>query len=90
MADIVAGAAVAFLPKLGVNFSDYPKLEPWYERLMEREAWRKTELSAEDFEQFKRRVKVLVKLRRREMSSGNTAECGSKNLYCVRLNNLIK
>jgi len=74
LGDIVAGAAVSFLPKLGINFSDYPKLEPWYERLMEREAWRKIELSAEDFEQFKRRVKVLVKLRRREMSSGNTAK----------------
>jgi glutathione S-transferase len=34
---------------------------------MERDAWRKTQLSLEDFEAFKRRVKVLVKLRRRTL-----------------------
>jgi glutathione S-transferase len=41
---------------------------------MQRPAWQKTKLSAEDFEAFKRRVRVLVKLRRREMSRGNQAK----------------
>lgn len=70
LADIVAGTDMSFLPKLGVKLSHYPKLNDWFERLMQREAWQKTELSTEDFEKFKR---VLVKLRRREMSRGNNA-----------------
>lgn len=70
LADIVAGTDMSFLPMLGVKLSHYPKLNDWFERLMQREAWQKTELSTEDFEKFKR---VLVKLRRREMSRGNKA-----------------
>lgn len=70
LADIVAGTDMSFLPMLGVKLSHYPKLNDWFERLMQREAWQKTELRTEDFEKFKR---VLVKLRRREMSRGNKA-----------------
>jgi glutathione S-transferase len=75
LGDIVAGAAVPLLPKLGINLSNYyPKIDKWCERLMQRPAWRKTELSAEDFEQFKRRVQVLVRLRRRELSRVNNVK----------------
>lgn len=70
LGDIVAGAAVPLLPKLGINLTNYPKINKWCERLMQREAWRKTELSAEDFEQFKRRVQVLVKLRKKRTEPG--------------------
>lgn len=72
LADIVAGAVVPLLPRLGVNLHDYLKLQEWSERLMQRPAWQKTELSVEDFEQFKRRVKVLVKLHRRKLNQGNS------------------
>jgi len=70
LADIVAGIAVLSLPSLGVNLSNYPSINEWSERLMQRPVWQKTKLSAEDFEQFKRRVKILVKLRRRELNQG--------------------
>ncbi len=71
LGDIVAGAAMPLLPRLGINLSNYyPKIHEWCERLMQRPAWRQTELSAEDFEQFKRRVQVLVRLRKRELSRG--------------------
>lgn len=70
LADIFAGSAIPLLPKLGVSLSNYPKLDDWFRRLMERDAWRKTELSAEDFEKFKR---VLVKLRKRKQSLANHA-----------------
>jgi glutathione S-transferase len=78
LGDIVAGATVPFLPKLGINFSGYPELDQWYGRLIKREAWRKTELSAEDFEQFKRRVRVLVKLRQREFNRENNTYSDSR------------
>lgn len=72
LADIVAGTAIPLLPQLGVPLEIYPQLNAWCSRLMEREAWRKTQLSPEDFEAFKRRVRVLVKLRRRALSRENT------------------
>jgi len=71
LADIVAGTAVLYLPSLGVDLSDYPKIHEWSERLIQRPVWQKTKISAADFEQFKRRVRVLVKLRRRELVSKN-------------------
>jgi glutathione S-transferase len=73
LADIVAGTVVPLLSKLGVPLSNHPKLYDWCGRLMERKAWRKTDLSAKNFEAFKRRVRVMVKLRKRELSRGNHA-----------------
>ncbi|MBE9052156.1 glutathione S-transferase family protein [Nostocales cyanobacterium LEGE 11386] len=73
LADIVAGTIVPFLPKLGFFLSNYPKLNDWSERLMQRPAWQKTALSAEEFAEFKRRVRVLVKLHKRENSWGKQA-----------------
>ncbi|MDF5710617.1 MAG: glutathione S-transferase family protein [Nostoc sp. S4] len=66
LADIVAGIGILSLPNLGINLSDYPKLEEWSERLMQRPAWQKTKLSSEEFEVFKERVRALVRLRRKK------------------------
>ncbi|NEO19017.1 MULTISPECIES: glutathione S-transferase family protein [unclassified Moorena] len=74
LGDIVAGAAISLLLKLEINLTDYPNMDQWFKRLMQREPWQKTELSAEDFEEFKRRVKVLVKLRARELIGGNKTQ----------------
>ncbi|HYW18936.1 MAG TPA: glutathione S-transferase family protein [Nodularia sp. (in: cyanobacteria)] len=73
LADIVAGTMVPILPNLGIPLSDYPKLNHWSEQLTQRPAWEKTALSVEEFEDFKRRVKVLVKLRQRQNSWGKAA-----------------
>lgn len=71
LADIVAGTVVPFLPKLGVSLDDYPQLQNWCEQINQRPAWQKTQLSDADLEEFKRRVKFLVKLRRSQMNPGN-------------------
>jgi len=65
LADIVAGIAVHSLPYLGVDIRDYPQLNQWSERLMQRPVWHQTKVSPEDFELFKQRVRILVKLRNR-------------------------
>ncbi|MBE9200178.1 MULTISPECIES: glutathione S-transferase family protein [unclassified Nodularia (in: cyanobacteria)] len=70
LADIVAGTIVPTLPNLGIPLSNYPQLNHWSEQLTKRPAWQKTALSAEEFAEFKRRVKVLVKLRQRQDSWG--------------------
>lgn len=72
-AEIVAGSIVPGLPNLGIPLDHYPKLHDWSENLMQRPAWQKTALSPEEFEDFKRRVKVLVKLRQRQNSWGKSA-----------------
>ncbi|WP_392535392.1 glutathione S-transferase family protein [Nostoc sp. C117] len=64
LADIVAGIGILSLPNLGVNLSDYPKINEWSELLMQRPAWQKTKLSSEEFEAFKGRVRAIVRLRR--------------------------
>ncbi len=71
LADIVVGTDISLFPKLGMNLDNYPNLNDWFERLMQRPAWQKTELSQEEFEQFKR---VLVKLRQREMARANHSQ----------------
>ncbi|MBD2663722.1 glutathione S-transferase [Richelia sinica FACHB-800] len=67
LADIVAGVAISALPYLEFNLQPYQKIYDWSARLMQRPAWQKTQLSMEDFDKFKGRVRVLLKLRRREM-----------------------
>jgi glutathione S-transferase len=59
----VAGIAVHSLPYLGVDIRDYPQLNQWFERLIQRPVWQQTKVSPEDFELFKQRVRILVKLR---------------------------
>ena len=64
LADIVAGTDISLLPKLGFDFNNYPKVNDWFERLMQRDVWQNTELTTEEFEQFKR---VLMIIRQRKM-----------------------
>ncbi|WYL95395.1 MAG: glutathione S-transferase family protein [Gloeotrichia echinulata IR180] len=74
LGDIVAGIAITSLPNLGVNLNNYPQIDAWFQRLMERPVWQKTALSPEDFELFKRRVRVFVKMRSRNLNRGNKAD----------------
>ncbi|AOX02031.1 glutathione S-transferase [Moorena producens PAL-8-15-08-1] len=74
LGDIVAGTEISLLVKLGINLSDYPNLDQWFKGLMQRESWQKTELSPEDFKQFKRRIKVLVWLGNREIKRGKKTQ----------------
>jgi glutathione S-transferase len=60
LGDIVAGNAMILISKLGFDLSQYSNLLKYCDRLMEREAWQKTQPNAEDVEVFKRRVKALV------------------------------
>lgn len=48
LADIVAGTLVPALEFLNFPLEDYPKLEAWCERLMQRESWQKTTPVTED------------------------------------------
>ncbi len=63
LGDIVAGNAVNILTYLEIDLSNYPIINNWCDRLMEREPWQKTVMSREHFELFRRRVRVLIRQR---------------------------
>ena len=62
LAEIVAGTLVPALPNLGIPLTDYPRLSNWSERLLERHSWQQIQLSAEEFDNFKRRLRVIAKI----------------------------
>lgn len=70
LGDIVAGVVVSLLPYVQVDLADYPALQAWSERLMAREAWQKTQPNPAQFEEFKRRVKIIARLRLRQQLGG--------------------
>jgi glutathione S-transferase len=53
LAEVVAGSVICWLPKVGISFSDYPKLNAWCLRLVARPAWKATEATSEVIEAFK-------------------------------------
>lgn len=65
-ADIDAGIGISTLENVGVTLDNYPKIQAWSKRLKQRPVWQQTKISTEDFEKFKRRLRVLVKMRMRE------------------------
>ena len=73
LAEIVAGTLVPALPSLGIPLTDYPRLSNWSKRLLSRHSWQQIQLSAEEFDNFKRRLRVIAKIwqkrRRQRMRS---------------------
>ena len=69
LAEISAGTLVYRLPDLGIDLTDYPKLKAWSARLLSRPTWRQIALSAEEWNNFKRRMKLIPKIleRRRRL-----------------------
>lgn len=68
LAEIVAGSLVPALPRLDVPLTPYPRLHAWSERLLVRPSWQAIQLSAEEWSNFKRYIKVMPKIwqRRRQ------------------------
>ena len=60
LGDIVAGNTVVLIDKLGFDVDRNQKIQGWCDRLMQREAWQKTQPNQEQVEVFKQRVKKLV------------------------------
>jgi len=70
LADIVVGATVPLLFRLGISSENYPSLKKWREQLFTREAWRETEPNEEDFQSWKRYIQITLKRYQRQKSSG--------------------
>lgn len=61
LADIVAGAALPLMHRLGVPLNGYPALDRWRSRLMQRPAWQQTEPNDKAFAQWKRWIGLMAK-----------------------------
>lgn len=62
MAEIVAGTLIHRMPDLGILLTNYPNLNDWSERLLNRTTWQQIELSPEEWIDFRRRMRVIPKI----------------------------
>jgi glutathione S-transferase len=62
-ADIVAGTAVAAIPRLGISLEPYPKVTQWLENLNQRSSWQQTAISAEEIEKSQAVMKAILQNR---------------------------
>ena len=68
LGDVVAGTVIPTLPWLEISLEPYPALQSWCDRLLARNAWRQTQLSPDDWQEFKRRVRIMAKRRQRSFT----------------------
>lgn len=60
LADITAGTLVPQLPSIGLSFDNYPNLNAWIDRLMERQSWQKTQPTPEQIAAAIPQAKALM------------------------------
>ena len=72
LADIIVGATVPLLYRLGVSLQLYPNLDRWQKQITEREAWQMTNPSEEDFQSWRRWIQLMIK-RRQSKSKKNSS-----------------
>ena len=62
LAEIVAGTLVGRVTDLGIDLAQYPNLKGWMARLLQRPTWQQIDLAPEEWQRFRRFIKVLPKL----------------------------
>ena len=67
LADIVVGATIPLLCRLGLSLTSYSNLDRWHQTIINREAWQITEPKEEDFQKWRRWIQLRIK--RRESKS---------------------
>ncbi|MGF1588684.1 MAG: glutathione S-transferase family protein [Pleurocapsa sp.] len=65
-ADVVAGSLILWLPYLNITLSNYPRVEIWSNRLMQRSAWQRTQPSPEIIQNWLKRIQKLPQVRKRQ------------------------
>jgi glutathione S-transferase len=62
VAEIFIGSFLYRLPELGVPLTDYPALANWSDRLLSRPTWQQIQLAPDEWENFKRHIRMLPKI----------------------------
>ncbi|MGB3613950.1 MAG: glutathione S-transferase family protein [Elainellaceae cyanobacterium] len=68
LADVVAGATLPLMCRLGVSFASYPTLEQWRSHIVQRPAWQQTTPSDAALVQWQRWVGMMVRRRRQQQA----------------------
>ncbi|HEY9764431.1 MAG TPA: glutathione S-transferase family protein [Trichocoleus sp.] len=68
LAEMVLGAIAPWFTQLGLPIEQYPNLQAWIARLMERDAWKTTQPTPEAFEAFKVRAREMMAKRQGQSS----------------------
>jgi glutathione S-transferase len=63
LADITVGSIVPLIHRLGYALAEYPVLEQWRQRIVDRPAWQETCPDDDSFNQWQRWIKILIKRR---------------------------
>lgn len=76
LAEIMAGSLLASYVDMGNSLEKYPRLEHWLTGLRSRKSWQEIQLPAEAYVEFRRRLRVMVKMRakRRRQRFANLVE----------------
>jgi glutathione S-transferase len=62
LADLVASSMIVCIPDLGIDLQAYPQLAHWLERLLARPSWQPVQLSPEEWQDVKRKMRVMPKI----------------------------
>ena len=65
LAEVVAGSIILWLPSIDIDLSDYPKVESWSNRLMQRPTWQATQPDPNITQDWLKRIQKLPKVRQR-------------------------
>jgi glutathione S-transferase len=65
LADIAVGTIVPLVHRLGYALDEYPALEKWRQRIIDRPAWQQTRPDDDDFKQWQRWIKILIQRRKK-------------------------
>jgi glutathione S-transferase len=64
LADITVGSIVPLIHRLGYALAEYPVLEQWRQRIIDRPAWQQTRPDDDSFKQWQRWIKILIQRRK--------------------------
>ena len=61
LGDIITGNAVVLISKLGYDLSNFPNIAAWNQRLLDREAWQKTQPNQEQLDRWVKFIREWLK-----------------------------
>ena len=66
LGDVVAGNGLISLDRLGFELKEFPQIEAYCQRLMEREVWQQTQPTKERLQLWKEHVRALIEKKSRD------------------------
>jgi glutathione S-transferase len=78
LADLVASSLVVCIPDLGIDLQVYPQLANWLERMLARPSWQPVKLTPDEWQDVKRKMRVIPKIWQKRRRQRAQAMAGSQ------------